>query len=131
MRSTTRRSATATNTTRIPGVFSAHTITLTQAFPLWGKRDLRREAALADLDATRGEEQASQQALEEKIKIAYAQYYLVTRDIQVNREIGDLARRMRAAASARYGQGGGDPDRRDPGLRRGDDGQDRSRPAGR
>src|SRR5271156_3545889 len=25
-----------------PGVFSAHTVMLTQAFPLWGKRDLRR-----------------------------------------------------------------------------------------
>jgi hypothetical protein len=33
---------------RNPNVFSGHAITVTQAFPLWGKRDLRREAALAD-----------------------------------------------------------------------------------
>src|ERR1700733_166073 len=33
-----------------PGVFSAHTVTLSQSFPLWGKRSLRRQAALADMD---------------------------------------------------------------------------------
>jgi cobalt-zinc-cadmium efflux system outer membrane protein len=91
-----------------PGVFSGHSVMLTQAFPLWGKRDLRRQAALADVDAARGKERAAQDALAEKIKLAYAQYYLISRDIAVNREIDGLARRMRAAASVRYGQGGGD-----------------------
>jgi outer membrane protein, heavy metal efflux system len=91
-----------------PGVFSAHTVMLSQSFPLWGKRDLRREAALADVDAARGRELAAQDEIDEKIKVAYAQYYLISRDIAVNREIADLARRMRAAASARYSQGGGD-----------------------
>jgi outer membrane protein TolC len=91
-----------------PGVFSAHTVMLTQSFPLWGKRDLRREAALADVDAARGRERAAQDDIEEKIKVAYAQYYLISRDIAVNREIGALAHRMRDAAAARYGQGGGD-----------------------
>ena len=91
-----------------PGVFSAHTVTITQSFPLWGKRDLRREAALADVDAARGRERTAQDEIDEKIKIAYAQYYLISRDIAVNREVSELAQRMRAAASARYGQGGGD-----------------------
>jgi outer membrane protein TolC len=91
-----------------PGVFSAHTVMLSQAFPLWGKRSLRRQAALADVDAARGREQAARDEIDEKIKVAFAQYYLINRDIAVNREIGELARRMRAAASARYGQGGGD-----------------------
>jgi cobalt-zinc-cadmium efflux system outer membrane protein len=91
-----------------PNVFSAHTVMLTQAFPLWGKRSLRREAALADVNASRGRERAAQDELDEKVKVAYAQYYLNARDLAVNREIAGLARRMRAAASARYGQGGGD-----------------------
>lgn len=91
-----------------PGVFSAHTVMLSQSFPLWGKRSLRREAALADVDASRGRERAVKDDLDEKIKVAYAHYYLLTRDIAVNREIWELGRRMRAAASARYGQGGGD-----------------------
>src|ERR1035437_4093158 len=91
-----------------PGLFSAHTVMLSQSFPLWGKRSLRQQAAQADVDASRGRERAAQDELDEKIKIAYAQYCLITRDIAVNREIADLARRMRAAAAARYGQGGGD-----------------------
>jgi len=91
-----------------PGVFSAHTVMLTQAFPLWGKRSLRRQAALADVDANRGRERAAQDDLDEKIKVAYAQYYLTSRNIAVNQELAGLAHRMRAAASARYGQGGGD-----------------------
>ena len=91
-----------------PGVFSAHTVMLTQVFPLWGKRSLRRQAALSDVDASRGRERAAQDELDEKIKVAFAQYYLTSRDIAVNLEIAGLARRMRAAASARYGQGGGD-----------------------
>jgi outer membrane protein, heavy metal efflux system len=91
-----------------PGVFSAHTVTLSQVFPLWGKRSLRREAALADVDARRGREQAARDELDEKVKVAYAQYYLTARDLVVNREVTELARRMRSAAAARYGQGGGD-----------------------
>ena len=91
-----------------PGVFSGHSVMLTQAFPLWGKRSLRRQAALAEVDASRGRERAAQDELDERIKVAYAQVFLLTRDIAVNREIGELARRVKAAASARYGQGGGD-----------------------
>ncbi len=67
---------------------------LTQSFPLWGKRDLRREAALADVDAARGRERAAQDDIDERIKVAYAQYYLISRDIAVNREIAVLARHM-------------------------------------
>jgi len=81
---------------------------LSQSFPLWGKRSLRRQAALADVDASRGREQAAEDELDEKIKLAYAQYYLTTRAIAVNRAVVGLARQMRAAAAARYGQGGGD-----------------------
>ncbi|OYV40893.1 MAG: transporter [Rhodospirillales bacterium 20-64-7] len=93
---------------RDPGVFSAHSVMLTQTFPLWGKRSLRRQAALADVDASRGHEQAARDELDEKIKVAYAQSYLTARDLAVNRELAGLARRMWSAASARYGQGGGD-----------------------
>ncbi|VVB50286.1 Transporter (plasmid) [Beijerinckiaceae bacterium RH AL1] len=93
---------------RDPGVFSAHTVMVTQAFPLWGKRALRRDAALADVDASRGREQAARDSLDEKIKVAYAQYYLSARDIAVNKEIEQLAQRIHAAASALYSQNGGD-----------------------
>ena len=91
-----------------PGVFSAHTVMITQAFPLWGKRDLRREAAQADVDAARGREQAARDELDEKIKVAFAQYAVLTRSVAVNREIQEIARRLRTATEARYAQGGGD-----------------------
>jgi len=93
---------------RDPGVFSGHSVMVTQAYPLWGKRGLRREAALADVDAARGREQAARNELDEKIKVAFAQYDVLSQSIAVNREVQELARRMRAASVARYGQGGGD-----------------------
>ncbi len=93
---------------RDPGVFSGHSVMVTQAYPLWGKRGLRREAALADVDAARGREQAARNELDEKIKVAFAQYNVLSRSIAVNREVQELAHRMRAASVARYGQGGGD-----------------------
>ena len=93
---------------RNPNVFSGHAITVTQAFPLWGKRDLRREAALADLDAMRGREQAARDALDERIKVAFAQYYVASRALAVNREVIAVTRGMRATGEARYTAGQGD-----------------------
>ncbi len=90
-----------------PGVFSAHTVMLSQAFPLWGKRDLRREAAQADVDAARGREQAASDELAEKIKTGFAQYVVLTRSITVNHQMQELTRRLRRAAEARYADGGG------------------------
>jgi cobalt-zinc-cadmium efflux system outer membrane protein len=93
---------------RNPNVFSGHAVMVTQAFPLWGKRDLRREAALADLDAMRGREQAARNALDERIKVAFAQYYAASRALAVNRGVIAVTRGMRAAAEARYAAGQGD-----------------------
>jgi cobalt-zinc-cadmium efflux system outer membrane protein len=93
---------------RNPGVFSGHAIMVTQAFPLWGKLSLRREAALAELDAMRGREQAARDALDERIKAAFAQYYVASRALAVNREVIAVTRGMRAAAEARYAAGQGD-----------------------
>jgi cobalt-zinc-cadmium efflux system outer membrane protein len=93
---------------RNPNVFSGHAVVVTQAFPLWGKLDLRREAALADLDAMRGREQAARDALDERIKVAFAQYYAASRALAVNREVIAVTRGMHAAAETRYAAGQGD-----------------------
>jgi cobalt-zinc-cadmium efflux system outer membrane protein len=92
---------------RNPTVFSGVAVTVTQSFPLWGKRDLRRQAALADMAAARGREQSAREESDERIKDAFAQYYVISRQITVSRSIVGVARRMNAAATARYGQGGG------------------------
>jgi cobalt-zinc-cadmium efflux system outer membrane protein len=83
-------------------------LTFTQEFPLWGKRDLRRSAALAAVDAARGKERAAQVELDERIKVAFARYYAVTQAIAINQEVGGLTRQMTAAAVRRYGLGVGD-----------------------
>src|SRR5579859_8229456 len=57
---------------RDPGTFSGHAVMLSQAFPLWGKRDLRRQAALSELDAAQGREQAASDDLDERIRVAFA-----------------------------------------------------------
>jgi len=93
---------------RNPNVFSGHAVMVTQAFPLWGKRELRREAALADLDAARGREQAARDALDERIKITFAQYYVAGRALAVNREVIAVTRGLRSTAEARYAAGTGD-----------------------
>jgi len=93
---------------RSGSLFSMHFLTVTQTFPLWGKRDLRHRAALAEVDAARGRERAAKDELDEQIKVAYARYYAFTRAIVVNKDIAGLARQMRDAAAVRYGQGGGD-----------------------
>jgi outer membrane protein, heavy metal efflux system len=93
---------------RDPGVFSGHAIMVTQAFPLWGKRDLRKRAALADVEAARGREQAAQNELDERIKVAFARYYVAVRALAVDREVIALTQSMRRAAVARYGAGRGD-----------------------
>lgn len=90
-----------------PNLFSMNFITVSQSFPLWGKRDLRHRAALAEVDAARGRERAAQDELDEQVKAAFARYYAFTRAVAVNKRVAGLARRMREAAAARYGQGGG------------------------
>src|ERR1700730_8743806 len=93
---------------RNPNVFIGHAIMMTHASPLWGKRSVRREAALADLDAMRGREQAARDALDERIKVSFAQYYVASRALAVNREVIAVTRGMRAGAEVRYGAGQGD-----------------------
>jgi outer membrane protein, heavy metal efflux system len=93
---------------RNPNAFSGHAIMVTQAFPLWGKRDLRREAALAELDAARGREQAARDALDERIKVAFAQDYAASRALAVNQGVIAVTRGMRSTAEARYAVGTGD-----------------------
>lgn len=79
-----------------------------QTFPLWGKRDLQRSAAVQAIDAARGRERAATDELDERIKVAFARYYAATRALAINRDVIQLSRQMTAAATSRYGQGQGE-----------------------
>ena len=75
-----------------------------QEFPLWGKLELQKSAALAALDAARGREQAAAAELDEKIKTAFARYYAASQALLVQREVTDVATSMAKVAKARYGE---------------------------
>ena len=80
-------------------------LSLSQDFPLWGKRDLRRSAALAAVDAARGHERAAAAELDERIKTAFAQYAAATEALDVNAEVTGINEQMARAAADRYARG--------------------------
>src|SRR6266852_6099343 len=49
--------------------------TVSQEFPLWGKRELRREVASANAAAARGKEAGVTSELQEQVKMVFAQYF--------------------------------------------------------
>src|SRR5260221_527316 len=67
-----------------------------------------RSGARADVEAARGREQAAQNELDERIKVAFARYYVAVGALAVDREVIALTESMRRAAAARYGAGRGD-----------------------
>ena len=97
-------------TMQVPGNRAAMdqtTIMLQQEFPLWGKRGLRKSAALAMLDAARGEERATAAELDEKIAVTFANYYKATKALAINSDVARLDAEMARVAANRLGQGVG------------------------
>jgi len=59
----------------LPGKGSGTKYTLMQSIPLWGKRDLRKEVATAELEQFKGRSLSTVTETHALIKSAYAQYY--------------------------------------------------------
>lgn len=81
------------------------TIMLQQEFPLWGKLGLRKSAAVAMLDAARGEQQATAAELDEKIKVAFANYYRASKALAINTDVSRISSDMAKVALTRFSQG--------------------------
>ena len=79
--------------------------TLLQSFPAWGKRELKRDVATADVQQAAARADAAWIELAAKIKTAYAQYYLATGVERLTREVLDLMTRLEQLAQARYAGG--------------------------
>ena len=79
--------------------------TLMQALPAWGKRDLRRDVASADVQQATARTSAAWTELAMKIKTGYARYYLAAGNERLTREILDLMARVEQIAQARYAGG--------------------------
>ncbi|HWP12349.1 MAG TPA: TolC family protein [Ramlibacter sp.] len=79
--------------------------TLMQMLPAWGKRDLRRDVANADMQQAKARTDAAWSELAMRIKTAYARYYLAAGNERLTREILDLMARVEQIAQARYAGG--------------------------
>ncbi|MFZ2301801.1 MAG: TolC family protein [Gallionella sp.] len=78
---------------------------MTQSVPWFGKRDLKREAAEASADQAQGQTVAIWAELSAQIKSAYAQYYYVTGNQKITRDLLDLVVQMEKVAQVRYANG--------------------------
>jgi outer membrane protein TolC len=89
----------------LPGKGSGTKYTLMQSLPLWGKRDLRKEVAVAELDQAKGRRQATVTEIHARIKTAYVQYYQASSLKKINEEILNILSDLEAIAQVRYAGG--------------------------
>ncbi|MSR56083.1 MAG: TolC family protein [Planctomycetaceae bacterium] len=75
---------------------------LAQKVPWWGKRDLRGQIAQAQASAAGFDSQEVQLRLTEITRIAYFDYFLVDRELELNRENVAAMQGFRATASTKY-----------------------------
>src|SRR5437763_5545155 len=81
--------------------------TVEQEFPLWGKLDLRRDQANADVARSRADTRVTEAELIEKIKVAFAQYYQADQAIRTTEDLHRVVHDMARVARDRYAQGRG------------------------
>lgn len=79
--------------------------TLMQQLPAWGKRDLRRNAAEADARQSHARASVLWAEQAARIRTAYAQYFLASRNERITRELLDLVSRIEQVAQMRYAGG--------------------------
>lgn len=89
----------------MPGKGSGTKYTLMQSFPLWGKRDLKKEVATAELDQVKGRRKSSVVEVHSQIKTAYAQYFQAAKLKSLNEEILQLLGDLESVAQVRYSSG--------------------------
>lgn len=89
----------------LPGRVGSTRYSLTQSFPLWGKRGLRTEAASAEAAAAEARHLATWAELRARLRINFAQRYLASQSLALNAELETLAAQLEALAQARYAAG--------------------------
>lgn len=76
-----------------------------QSIPLWGKRGLSEDMALASVDQTRADARETENELIEKVKVAFAQYYQTDQSIRTTEKLHQAVHGIAIAARDRYAQG--------------------------
>jgi outer membrane protein TolC len=88
----------------VPNRWGNLTYTVSQTFPLGGKRDLKKEIAGAEYRQAGSRRQAVEAELAARIKVAFADYYGATQAILVTREIQQVVQNLARASESRYTQ---------------------------
>lgn len=89
----------------LPGRVGSTKYTLLQPLPFWGKRGLKRDAAQAEAEAAQGRSGVAWNDIAAGIKTTYAQYFALSRLIDLNREVIDLIARIEEISRNRYANG--------------------------
>jgi outer membrane protein TolC len=91
--------------TRAPSRVGEVRYTLLQSLPAWGKRDLRRSVAEADVQQAGARTDVVWAELATKIKTGYAQYFQAAGSERLTQEVVDLMQRLAQLAQSRYASG--------------------------
>lgn len=75
-----------------------------QEFPLWGKRDLKRDRAQAEVARSRADARQTEAELIEKVKVAFAQYYQADQALRATTDLHRVVHDIRRIARDRYAQ---------------------------
>jgi len=92
-------------TSLLPSQVGSTRYTLLQSFPWFGKRDLQREVAEAQVAQTDGQVTATWADLSSSIKSVYAQYYYLSGSERLARETLELLNSLEQVAQTRYANG--------------------------
>ncbi|HTU27198.1 MAG TPA: TolC family protein, partial [Pirellulales bacterium] len=83
-------------------VSSAYVVGGSQKLPWFGKREARGDAAKAEANAMFGDVRDARLQLVQATRAAFFEYYLVARELEINRGNLELTRRFRDTARAKY-----------------------------
>lgn len=89
----------------LPGRVGETKYTLMQSLPGWGKRELRRDAAMAEAKQATARTDATWAELAARIKTVYVEYYRAVGNERLTREALDLLSHLEQVAQARYAVG--------------------------
>jgi outer membrane protein TolC len=76
-----------------------------QEVPLWGKLDLRKAVALAEVERATAQSQSAELELAEKVKVAFAAYYQAEHAVKAGETLHRAIHAIAKVARDRYAQG--------------------------
>ena len=93
------------NPTLSPSGVGSTRYTLMQDLPWFGKRGLKRDIAAQEAEGAKGRATGTWAELSSRIKSGYAQFYYISRNQRLTREILDLVVSLEKVAQVRYASG--------------------------